>query len=386
MRQVRELHGFSDLIDFYIRDAETLRFTGFDETTELTGTFPNFTKSMPNLRSLTFDGSGDSHFRKDRTDPFKSSIPTLTYLKLVNIPIYPSFLRLRGLTELVLHHSCQFSLRLDTLLGLLEENRSLKSVHLGISLTGVSSFDPPRRAAIVNQLQHLSITHKYTDHSRALLHKIPLQRGAHLEIVINTNDWNESKEVLLGIPVAQFPILLSPISMEYQSHKRSIQLLGPNGRFSFRSSYNNHGSPFVEFPSLPLTDVREFLLKHRGSGRSQEIYPVVFKPSVFPALEIFAIDCDIQVSHLLSTLLSNPLLSPSLKTLAFLNCDLSGDSMEALTRFASDRTKTTSAWLRRVVIVDSGGNFPSVDSINALRKHVPVVNVSVGEELPTDLA
>ena len=60
--------------------------------------------------------------------------------------------------------------------------------------------------------------------------------------------------------------------------------------------------------------------------------------------------------------------------------------MEALTRFASDRTKTTSAWLRRVVIVDSGGNFPSVDSINALRKHVPVVNVSVGEELPTDLA
>ena len=114
----------------------------------------------------------------------------------------------------------------------------------------------------------------------------------------------------------------------------------------------------------------------------RDLEPVVFDPSVFPALETFTIDCEIQISHLLSTLLSNPSFSPSLKTLAFLNCDLSGGSMEALTRFASERTKTTSARLRRVVIVDSKGNLPSVASIDALEKYVPIVNVDVGKELP----
>jgi hypothetical protein len=380
VRQVREQRGFSDLINSKIQNAETLRFSGFDNTATLTRTFPKFTQPMPNLRSLTLDGSGRGE-RESSADPFGSLAPTLRYLKLTDVPLYPSFLRLRALTELVLtRHYSNLQVHLDTLLDFLEENRSLESVDLGIGLVPASLFGPRRRGAIVNQLRHLSITHNFTAAAKELLSNIPLQKGAHLEIITNTSD--ETNDVLPGIPAAQFPILLSPAFLEYQSHQRRIRLFGPNGSFSFQCS-GFDGKPFGELPLLPLTDVREFHLKHR---RASSLKPVVFNPSFFPALETFSIDCGIQVSHLLSTLFSDPSFPHSLKTLAFLNCDLSGDSMEVLTQFSFDRTKTTSAWLRRVVIIDSKGNLPSVDSINALRKCVPIVNVGVGEELPTDLA
>jgi len=59
--------------------------------------------------------------------------------------------------------------------------------------------------------------------------------------------------------------------------------------------------------------------------------------------------------------------------------------MKELTQFASDRKNTTSARLHRVIIVDSGGKFPSATSIDALEKHVPIVDVRRGKKLPTDL-
>lgn len=60
--------------------------------------------------------------------------------------------------------------------------------------------------------------------------------------------------------------------------------------------------------------------------------------------------------------------------------------MEELTRFASGRRNTTSALLRRVVIIDSKGNLPNVASINALEEYVPVVDVYIGKTLPKDLS
>ena len=58
--------------------------------------------------------------------------------------------------------------------------------------------------------------------------------------------------------------------------------------------------------------------------------------------------------------------------------------MGELTRFASQRKNTTSALLRRVVIIDSRENIPTVGAIGELEKHVPVVGVRVGKQLPTD--
>ena len=59
--------------------------------------------------------------------------------------------------------------------------------------------------------------------------------------------------------------------------------------------------------------------------------------------------------------------------------------MEELAQYASNRKETGSAWLHRVVIVDSRAHLPSAVSIDALEKHVPTVDVCVGKALPRDL-
>jgi len=126
----------------------------------------------------------------------------------------------------------------------------------------------------------------------------------------------------------------------------------------------------MEFPSLNLTNVQEFLLVHSGS-------PVVFHPPSFPALQTFTVQKDANPSHLLSALLSNPSVSPSLKTLEFRECVLTEEFMDKLIRFASDRKSTTLAQLHRVAIAYRGGELPSTDCIRELGKHVLVVEAVV---------
>jgi len=68
-----------------------------------------------------------------------------------------------------------------------------------------------------------------------------------------------------------------------------------------------------------------------------------------------------------------------------LNCSLSEEFMDGLTKFASERQNTTATWLHRVLIVHKDGIFPSAASIRRLGNHVQVVDVRMGEKLPTDL-
>jgi len=121
--------------------------------------------------------------------------------------------------------------------------------------------------------------------------------------------------------------------------------------------------PFSEFALLPLANVRELRLGYYY--KSQWSHTEVLNPSFFPVLEVFAVTCKTGLSLLLSPLLSNPLSFLSLYTLEFLDCGISGAFMEELTRFASTRKNatTTSAWLRRVVIIESQGSFPTATSI-----------------------
>jgi len=105
-------------------------------------------------------------------------------------------------------------------------------------------------------------------------------------------------------------------------------------------------------------------------------------PSAIPPSRLFPSNAK-PPCHLFSALLSNPSSSPSLRALAFLDCNLSEDFLDALTRFTSDRKRTTSAWLRRVVIVSSEGKDPTVASICGLEKHISAVDVWVGKMPPT---
>ena len=106
--------------------------------------------------------------------------------------------------------------------------------------------------------------------------------------------------------------------------------------------------------------------------------------SFFPALETLTIAHNTDLSHLLSPLFSNPASSPLLEGLVFLGCSITEEFMEELTRFASDRKDTTSAWLRRVVIHHREGRFPSA-SVRKLEKHVPAVDVRIVTTIQTSL-
>ena len=133
---------------------------------------------------------------------------------------------------------------------------------------------------------------------------------------------------------------------------------------------------------LSFDKVRELRFgypKQHGSNSRK-----MFNPTPFIALETLAVEHDTDTSSTLSALLASPKSCPLLKTLAFLNCTLHRDFMKELMQFAADRKTTASAWLHRIVIVHSDG-FPGVELIRALNRHVPVVDVRFGTELPKDL-
>ena len=338
---------------------------------------PDFPQSMPNLRSLKIIKGPIPDW--DRTaDPFGSFSHSLRCLTLKNIPLYPSFLNLGTLTTLSLNDD-NFHLHLDTLLDFLEANHSLQSATLCVSFMEPSLRSSQRQSPIGNQLQHLSISCMYVTEVQALVSNIALQRGAHLEI------WSARlNQILSGISTTHLTNLPSPTSVEYEIQPRRIRLSGPNGSFSLDSFRGSTSDLFVEFPFLPLANVREFHLIDHESSWTPRLSPATDHLSSLPSLKTFTFECETGIPYL-STLLLNSSSPPSLTTLAFLNCDLSDLSVEVLTRFASNRKNTTSTRLHRVVIVDSGGKFPSAASIDALEKHVPAVDVVRGEKLPTDL-
>ena len=333
---------------------------------------------MTNLRSLSISMDYILTLNWGRSiDPFESSAYALRYLKLTNVPLYPSFLNLKTLTELDIRDRwCD--LHLDTFLDFLEENRSLTSARLEIRFTQDSLRSSQRPVAIRNQLQYLQITSDEPMDGRALISGIALSKGA--ELALNCSQPRNTRvgvqDVLSGISTTHLSNLPSPAFMRYRVHPRAIELHGPNGAASFYSSSDPY-SPLVEFPLLPLADIRRFHLEACGAD-------LLHCLSSFPALETFAIERETDLSHL-SALLSNPSASPSLKTLAFLDCVLTEEFMKELIQFASDRKNTASAWLHRVVIIHQDGILPDIASIRGLEEHVPVVDARIAREPPADL-
>ena len=344
---------------------------------------------MPNLRSLELElDLGSIEDLDPSIHPFNPLPHTLEVPTLFDVPLSPSFLKLRTLIDFTLH-ILEFNLPLDTLLNFLEENHLLKSADLRINFVEPSLRKSRRRTAIGNQLELLRITCNNVLDGKALISSIALSKGAELEV--NCLGYSGARigviDVLSGISTTHLSNLPSPTSMEYCTGTgKTIRLLGPNGTASFSGDLDS-AIPFIEFPQLPLTNIRQLHLDTAGWRLNQPTpNPRVFHHlSSFPTLEAFTVGWETDLSSLLSPLLSNPSSSPTLKTLAFLSCDLSENFMEELTRFASDRRSTTSAWLHRVLIVRQDGRFPRADSIRRLRCIVKVVEVRTDNELPTDL-
>ena len=360
----------------HFQNTETLWVTGVLTVKDL-----SFSKHpMTNLRSLMLLNHGVGDWVRS-ADPFESSAYTLQYLKLLTVPFYPSF-SLRTLTGLNLD-DYWLSPHLDTLLDFLEKNRSLTSVKMRIRFKEPSLRSSRRRAPIGNQLQYLRVSCYDTVDGQALISGIALSNGAELEFI----DYGAGVNgVLSGVSTTHLSNLLSPTFMRYRVCSRFIELQGPNGAASFHSE-SDLNEPFAELSRLPLANIRRIYLDTSRRGLGEPFFgSVAFRHlSSFPSLETFIIKCKTNLLHLLFTSLSNPSASPSLKTLAFLDCTLTEEFMKELTRFAFDPKKTASVWLHRVVIIHSKGILPSVTLIRALEEHVPVVDVRIAEELPTEL-
>jgi hypothetical protein len=383
MQSFRADLGTFGLITPYLQNVDSLSVSELPGIEELTRALPKFPQSIPNLRSLTLHCAYTSPRWDPAVDPFVSLTRTVKHLSLLNVPLYPSILNLRNLTDLSLRYHW-FDVPVDTLLTFLEQNRSLEKATLDIRFTAASLRISRRAAPVGSRLLHLSILCNNPINAQVLVSNIALKKGAHLEI--SSLDQNTGlNDIFSDISTTHLSNLPSPAFLVYDSFPRGIQSRGPNGSFLF-SCPPSAGIPFEEFPSLSLIRVREFRLRHRVPQRLRSsLSPPVFNPSSFPALETLAVESDIDLLHFLSTLLSNPRSLPSLKTIAFLNCVVTEDFMGKLTQFALDRARTTLAKLYHVVIVHENGRFPNTASIHALGKHVPAVDVRFGTELPTDL-
>ena len=380
MRQIRGNPGFSDLITPHIQNIETLRIDSISTIEEFRRLLPDFPQSMPNLRSISLSGHAGLDWS---IKPIGSVSTVLAHLSLVHIPLYPLFPHLRTLTDLTLRYH-RFDLHLDILLDFLEENCSLERVNLYIRFTNPALRSSRRRVPIGNRLQSLTIISRDAMDGNALISNIALQRGAQLEITLY--DRNAGLNDLLSIiSKAHLSNLKSPTHMRFNPSPRNIQLLGPNGSFSFKR-YNAPEAPFESFPLHHLTNIRSFyLMRYTLESDKCSVESMAFPPSSLPALETFIIEYEFTTSHLFSELFLNPSSSPSLNTLAFLNCYLDEGFMDELVRFASNRKNTTSARLHRVVIVNSRGILPRFALLEELGKHVPVVEAQIGKKLPTDL-
>ena len=384
MSFLRPESEFRNLLTPHIQRTRTLRVEETATIKDLTNVLPNFPQSMPKLQSLDLAHTYDVVPVWDSLAAPLGSFPnTLASLDLHDIPLYPSFLELRTLKELGLHYY-RISPALDSILNFVEDNRSLESVALTINSTNFPSNSSQRQVEIMNRLRRLSVACWDATTARTLISNIPLRTGAHLEITFHDEGVGlELDNVLSGIPMTHFPNLPSSTFMEYSCSNaapftRTIRLIGPNGSFLYDHDYSL-GEPFAEFSVLPLTDIQELHLAHEDS------LPRSFGPSSFPALKALILKWVTGLSRLFSALLPDPSVFPSLKTLGFLGCDITEEFMGELTRFASDRKVTTSAWLHRVVIIHQDGRFPSAASIRRLERDVSVVDVRFGTNLPTDL-
>ena len=362
---------FSGLLAPYIQNIVAFNLSEIGSPEDIMQNFPNFPCSTPNLRSLEMSLDDDDDDDLDISiDPFQPFPSTLRRLVLFGVPLYPTFLNLRTLTEFTL---CDyvFALPLDTLLTMLEENRGLERVELSIEFTDPDLRGSQRRAPISNQFQHLSVSFSKAEDARPVISSIPIQRGANLALKSFDSTVGLS-DVLSTISATHLANLPAPTYMNVC--ERYIRLSGSNGSFSF-SSPSSSGMTLVGLPLLSFDKIRE--LHFRCPSRT-------FDPSLFPVLETLALEAT-NASKTLSTWLSSPKASPLLKTLAFLNCILSEEFMKVLTQFACDRRNAAVTWLYRVLIVDGLGEFPSPSSILGIKDYVQVVDFRVADSLPSDL-
>lgn len=370
--------GLSDMITPYIQNVAALTLSQLTTPEDLMHTLQDFPESMPKLQSLEMSLSPHAYNWNSPINNFNSFPSTLKCLSLHNT-FHPSFLGLRTLTKFILRNYDR-PVDVGAFLTIVEENRLLEHLELEIGHLGCTFTPSWRRVPIANQLRHFSLVCYFPKDAGMLISSIPLKEGANLEIA--SSGLNLVLNSTLPCDLATHSANLQSPTYVY-SCGRHIRLRGQNGSFSFTGLSDSEMS-FSDLPLLSFDNVRE--LRFAYSRRPPTTGLRVFDPSHFPALETLAVEHDSKPEITLSILLSSSESCPSLKALAFLDCHLSGGFLKNLRQFASDRKKTTSMWLGRIVVVfHPGGGIQGGNLVRTLEKDVPVVDFRFGTELPGDL-
>jgi len=309
------------------------------------------------------------------TPPVFRNPSNLRILHFVRTPLYPAVFSIASLVELKLvDYTSPF--HFGEFIEFLHSNQSLEVVILDLQFSEGSKRISPERKASLPQLQRLMFTCGSATDARALLSWVSLRRGSH--IAIRGSQSNSSADLASFLPSPPTPIrdLLTPITtIKYRYD--SFHALG-EGQFSFQPS--KHTPTLYEGLGLFVTrTIRELHITYAlDSGGIYLTWPM----ERLPALEALVLSEMHLPSGSLSALAKEGPLCPSLKTIAFFDCEVNEDVIKELEEVLAKRRDSTAARLYRVVIVNPTHALPNPQLIRRLKKFVLRVDVGVGDELP----
>jgi len=359
-----------------------LSLTGHPSVEAVADDLPGlFVSPMPNLTSLELRQAEEPPElfppNESPVPPVFRNVSKLKSLRLTQTPIYPSLFKIASLVELkLIGYTSPFDF--GTFVGFLASNKDLEIVVLDIKFIENSVWTVPVRMVPLALLRHLSITSTNPIDAEKLLSSISLHGGINLEILCS--HW-PSIDSYLPSPPTLVQKVLAPITVvKFQSNPWEFHVFSNNGSsFSFR-----YCKTMLWIPRLDLfstASVREFHV----NSTPWTLTPMflISKLCQLPALETLVItNTTSWATGTFESLAGQPLLCPSLKTIAFFDCTLTPDVMKEFEGAVVKRKGLEAAWLYRVVIVSSTGFLPRYTAIQQLRQHVPCVDVRVDDKLP----
>ena len=358
----------------------SLRLTGYQTLEAVAQDLPGFFDSqILNLVSLELRQSVApvQPFPSDKipTPPVFRDIQTLKSLHLTQTPIYPALFHITSLVELkLIGYTTPF--HPETFVRFLGSHLTLEFVELDIRFT-----DGPTLARKVSlpHLRHFSVTCSEAVDSKRLLAYITFPRGIRLKVLFTKPGDFPGFESLLPSSLSHIRELLHPIStVKTQWTPPMLQLSGNNSFLSL-NALGRHPSPYSDISLFSTSNVHEFHVDIHPNVPTGDFLSRALEQ--LPALKILVVSRNFPLRslHILS---AEPVLCPSLNTVAFFNCNMSEGLMKELGDVIIKRYDTFATRPYRVVIVNSTATPPNFRAIQQLRKSVPCVQVRVDDRLP----
>ncbi|KAF9784702.1 hypothetical protein BJ322DRAFT_863274 [Thelephora terrestris] len=363
---------------------KSLRLTGYSSVEAIVDNLPGFFDSpMLNLVSLELQQSAApvQPFPSDETPtpPVFRDIRTLKSLHLTQTPIYPALFHITSLVKLGLI-GYTTPLDLGALIGFLDSNLALEFVDLDIRFTDGSVSETPVRTVSLSRLRHLSLTCSKEIDSRGLLSSIIFPRGVHLEVLLTKLGDIAKFNSFLPSSLKQIRELLHPISIVKTQFTPPMLQLSGNNSFLSLSAVGRQSSFYSGIGLFVTANVREFHVDIHPSPPTDNRLSWVLER--LPALEILVFSKTVFPPGTLDILAAEPVLCPSLHTVAFFDCDLPVEMVKELGDVITKRYKTFAIQPHRVVLVYNTTTPPKLQAIQQLRKSVSCVEVRVDDKLP----